>query len=415
MKYEIFVISILMILVLSMGCIGEKKVEIDDNNGIRINEFSVDPQTAEADDIVRFYLDIENVGGTTARCVKAELFGVDSWYDANGNPISYPLAFGGEFFNFRFTNINGAFSICYNGNVIGNLLGKIFDTNVNTRDGVCYTKNREGSSFSMYVSNVWNDFSRGLCTAYQEAAIPSMKIFRDLAPPYPARNRPGDFVSAEWDLIPPTLPPGVEVTYPVTARVSYFYSTSANINIRAFNKAEYKRMTDLGKQTQFPVEVTNSPGSPIKVFVKKGTSPIVVNQQALSVPGSSPYEFATYSIEFRNVGNGYPLPIENDVYGRSGLIFGTIELRGPGAFFYDCMGQRHQQGYVWGDALFISGELARLRSDNTAPFSCTIAIDRSQWINRPKDTISLVFNLHYVYYVEKEISVKVIGMEEPVF
>src|SRR3989338_1575905 len=77
-------------LVLISGCINnERKPTFDANNGIIINEFSAEPVPAKAGDLVSFFVDIENVGGTTAKDIKVSLYGVENmWEDRNGNKIT---------------------------------------------------------------------------------------------------------------------------------------------------------------------------------------------------------------------------------------------------------------------------------------------------------------------------------------
>ncbi len=401
---KLYALLFISLLVLITACTGS--VRVDDNNGLVINKFSADPATAEIDDRVSFFLDVENVGGTTAQCVVEEIYGVDSWYTAEGLPIggaygSYPVRFGRENFEFTINNVNGNLQICYRGGLLGDLLGEIFNRDVNTQEQFCYARTRDGDeAFSAYVGGMWSEFSDGMCNAYTQASqqFSMIKVYPSIQPPLPQRNRAGQFVTSEWILRPPELPEGLEVDYPVTARVKYWYSSNANINIKAYNKDEYKRITDSGQQTQETMDVVNSFGSPIHITVQRGTNPIVVNQKTDGI------ELANYLVELQNTGAGFPLPITSDRYGETGLIFGTIEVRGPGAFFYDCLGQS-RTNYV-----FLDG-LTKMRTDNTAPFGCTIGIDRTQWADRPTDTISLVFNLHYVYYVDAQTTVKVLGVE----
>jgi len=65
----------LMIIVIS-GCIGQNEVKINANDGLSINSFVVEPSRIEYTDKADFYLEIENVGGTTASNIQAELYGV---------------------------------------------------------------------------------------------------------------------------------------------------------------------------------------------------------------------------------------------------------------------------------------------------------------------------------------------------
>src|SRR3989338_5477117 len=80
------IIILVAFIVFLSGCTSTGT--ISSNDGIAVNDFSVDPPSAEATDIVRFFMDAENVGGTTARCITTELFGVDSWQTADGQPIN---------------------------------------------------------------------------------------------------------------------------------------------------------------------------------------------------------------------------------------------------------------------------------------------------------------------------------------
>ncbi len=86
-KYLIFMV----LLVFSAGCItggGERKPTIDQNNGIIISSFTAEPLPAKSDDLVSFFADIENVGGTTATNVVVSLYGIENvWRDANNNVV----------------------------------------------------------------------------------------------------------------------------------------------------------------------------------------------------------------------------------------------------------------------------------------------------------------------------------------
>jgi hypothetical protein len=80
-KKQSFLVTItLFALVVASGCTGigqERAAKVDPNNGIVINEFSVDPPRAVfGEDTVSVYLEVENVGGTTAKNVEVKLTGV---------------------------------------------------------------------------------------------------------------------------------------------------------------------------------------------------------------------------------------------------------------------------------------------------------------------------------------------------
>jgi uncharacterized protein YraI len=68
---------ILLVLILVSGCL-QREVKIDKNNGLTINEFSVDPESVISGEEFIVYLEAENVGSTTARNVRADVYGA-SW------------------------------------------------------------------------------------------------------------------------------------------------------------------------------------------------------------------------------------------------------------------------------------------------------------------------------------------------
>lgn len=374
------------------GCVGGGPE--NPNNAIVINDFSVDPGLAEVDDIVYFFLDVENVGGTTAGCVTAELFGIESWYDESGQPLSYmrPWRTGGIGFAYS----SGRIAFNYWDPMKGFM-------------NIAYDR-RAGLSLSGYITDAWGQFTSRLCSATaglgQLEQFSEIKSLGDLRPAVPAQGKPGQSFTAQWIFKPPVLPEGVYTTYPVTARVSYLYTTNAHINLQAFNKAEEERRRALGEPSDLPLVVTTSHASPIQIAVVRGRNPIIVNQRQPN------FELANYLFEFRNIGNGWPLPFESDVRVPNGFIFATVELSGPGAYFYDCLGARS------GNEVFVSGDviqnLVKLRSDRRAPFSCTIAVDRAAWADKPMGTISLTFNLWYRYYTDAQTAVDVLGPQESI-
>ena len=72
----------LSLTVFSAGCIqgGNRTVTVSSTDGIVIKEFSTDLDRYEKAEPIPLYLDIENVGGTTANDVKLYILGA-SWDD----------------------------------------------------------------------------------------------------------------------------------------------------------------------------------------------------------------------------------------------------------------------------------------------------------------------------------------------
>jgi|GEM_PF-1452923 len=388
-------LSILAAVAIS-GCVGGT-VKTDGNNGLIVNSFSADPVQAEADDAVRFFLDVENVGGTTATCITSELFGVDSWRDELGMPITTfaPLT-RGLGVNIR----NGVISVC----------------GFYTVDYACfsYDTNNDDFGFSGFFGNSFSSFTNQICPAdaftSSSGRAGLTKFQPDLIPPNPSLGRAGQSFIPQWILRPPVLPEGVKSTFPVTARTSFFYKTNAQVNIQTFNKAEFKRRADLGQQTDYPLAMENSFGSPIQIAAVRGSSPIVVNTEALG----GLLQRESYVFEFINLGQGFPLPIVEDRPGstnpgfQSGFVETAVTINGPGAAFSDCLGQSGTTIFLGGQTL---ADLVQLRSDQTVPVSCQIVIDKAKWRDTPIGTISLTFSLWYRYYIDRTVNVEVIGVE----
>ena len=120
-----------------------------------------------------------------------------------------------------------------------------------------------------------------------------MKFQQVLTPPLPERNKAGQSWTAEWLLKPPVLPEGLKVDYPVTARTSYFYTSNAHVNIRAFNKDEYKRRQITGDSSisPGPLEMENVYAAPIQIAVTRGDNPMIINQD----PALGEIEYFSYT------------------------------------------------------------------------------------------------------------------------
>ncbi len=385
MKY----LLLLSLVVLSSGCVFSGGSDLPSADAIVVNDFRADPLLAEADDLVTFFLDIENVGGTTARCITSEIYGIETWYDDLGQPLTY----GG-------TWTTGGLGFSYTGN---GLSFSYFDSG----DGyTSFDFNRGfGTSLSSFVGGAWDQFSMQFCnSAGGWTQYSDIKYYDSMKPAVPAQNKPGQSFTTQWFMRPPILPEGVHVSYPVTARTSYSYTSNAVVNLQAFNKAEQQRREALGEPLDLPLIVETSYASPIQIAPIRGVNPIVVNQRQ---PG---FELVNYLFEFQNVGSGWPLPIDSDAYGQNGFIFATVELNGPGATFYDCLGANSgTEIFVYGNAI---QNLVKLRADRTAPFGCTIAVDRASWTDKPIGSISLTFNLWYRYYTDAHTVVDVIGPQD---
>ncbi len=397
-KKDILFLSAMAALVFVSACVSQTSQL---NNGIIVNQFSGDPSSVDAEDTVNFLLDTENVGGTTARCVVSELFGVDGWRGSDGLPLTSYKFIGGR--GLTFSYIQGSFNICYS------------DINTGAASGLaCFSYVKGGGvSLSGFVNNAFGSFANQFCNSYQ-SLDPQLRLIQftpELTPPVPERNKPGQSFIRTWNLKPPILPEGVTSDYKILARTSFFYTTNAHMNLDAWSRQEEKTRLDKGLSVTLPVVVDNSEG-PIQVFVTSARNPVVVNPQSYS----GPLQFENIRFEFANVGQGFPLSTSGvELPGGlpatdRGFIFATISVNGPGVFFSDCLGQSGvTEVLLTGDVV---ANLVRLRgSTQSVPIACEIAIDRTQFATKPIASISFDVNLFYRYFVDSETLVHVRGVE----
>src|SRR3989338_1642208 len=83
-------IILIFAIIAIAGCTGfGRSVNADANNGISIVLFAASPAEERSGGLILFDLEIENVGGTTARNVRADLFGVErQWRNTDGSLIT---------------------------------------------------------------------------------------------------------------------------------------------------------------------------------------------------------------------------------------------------------------------------------------------------------------------------------------
>ncbi len=421
MKRPVLLPLALLAIIFVSACVGSTTT-IDPNNGLKINEFSADRTIAEPTDLVSFFADVQNVGGTTASCVRAQLLNVDSWRTTSGDTLSLQ---GISDFN--------AIGFASSGSFFGNLcIGRNFCVSV--------AKGASGVSLSGFIGNIFSDLSKeAICNKNlfkNDAKLQQVfKFQEELARPDKERNRPGQSFTADWTLAPPVLPEGLRTEFHPAVRVTYVYKTTASIKIPVMTKNEFESRINLGKPIDSAISVDHPlGGAPIKVAVTRATSPIIVNTDPDAMR-LNPLEKATYIIELQNVGDGIPTPAEftgapGQTGKEGGFILGAITLSGSGVQFDDCLGTGVSAALNRGQiaapvfvtpGLFTTGnqqlllggnsEILRLRSDKRAPFGCTLAIDRQAWTSRPFGEILMTFDLFYLYNVDKQTTVVVKGVE----
>lgn len=88
-KNKILIIVALIAIILLSGCVGEKP-KVDVNDGLQFNEFSSDFTEMYDDEGTNIYVEVQNVGGTTASGVRARLYGISAWTVTGNNPKNLP-------------------------------------------------------------------------------------------------------------------------------------------------------------------------------------------------------------------------------------------------------------------------------------------------------------------------------------
>ena len=226
------------------------------------------------------------------------------------------------------------------------------------------------------------------------------KELRTLKPPEPTRGVPGQRRLEQYTLITPPVPQGVSPTFTIEARVTYDYNTSGFIDIPAVSEDEWRRKQIL-KETISPPTVVNSAG-PIKMSMETRFSPIRIDTTS-----DEDTEIWPLKIILQNVGDGFPITPEDSetIRGAGGRITGTIQILGPGAEFSECLGETS------GTLIDLDSTevILKLRQDGSVPIACTISIDKGAWGDRPEDSVKLIFELFYRYYVSSAASIQVTG------
>ncbi|HLD85550.1 MAG TPA: hypothetical protein VI968_03265 [archaeon] len=245
------------------------------------------------------------------------------------------------------------------------------------------------------VEGQWRDSFGNLLTSTQARTYGRMER------PRPENNVPGDLKIAQFNFMTPNIPQGIAPSLPVEARVSFDYNTSGHMKLFVLNEDEFRRRQALQQATE-QAEIINSAG-PIKLSVPERfiTNPMVLgsNDEEETLP---------LMIQFMNVGNGFPITPEynGQIIGMGGKLTGQIELFGPpGVEFADCLGVSGGRSIDINDAQIP----LRIRDSGTVPIACSLKINKAQWGTRPIDSIQLVFNIFYRYYVYSRADVTVIG------
>lgn len=217
-----------------------------------------------------------------------------------------------------------------------------------------------------------------------------------LKAPDPQDNLPGDFKTTYWRLKTPDLPQ-IPYTFSVKAKVTYNYKTTGGIQIRALGQTYYRtEFLAKSKTVDNPMVVTNT-NAPVKILLPEKTNPLIIDDT------SEGDEMQTFPVRFilQNVGSGFPI-----TEGVPGRFYGKITMGGPFKF-RDCLDvQDSSEVEITENNI----ELAKLRPRSGAvTISCELEVSKSLWQGRQEESINILFDLFYRYYIDKEVSVKVFG------
>jgi hypothetical protein len=207
-------------------------------------------------------------------------------------------------------------------------------------------------------------------------------------------NIPGQFHTFEWTVCVPDLPEGSHQTFPIIGRVEFDYASSAIATIPVLTRSEYSRRIRAGIHYPTETRSTNTRG-PIHVTID-GEAPMIITSTR---PGE---EITSYRITFSNVGDGVPITDNKD-----GLLNGEVSINGFNAYLKECFGKKMPEN----TKKFIFKDLVYLRKGESITKGCKIAVSRDQWKVMTEDTITLIFDLNYRYYIQKTISITAYGQE----
>ena len=395
-KVIIILLAVVLVVVVS-GCTAPPT---GSNDGVSIASFNAEPYNVDENDIVSFNLDVENVGTTTASCVRADLLNVEGWRQQGSSITANIEGFYGEW------DIESGEWKVY----------KKFRIDpckipwLNTIPGVCNLppitvdmdcSGRDGCDLDVF----WGDYKDKIACSTDTLNPYTSKWGKETLSPRVVSSdgraeQPGDFRNTEWAISPPDLPEGTSSTYNAIARVTYLYKTTGSINIPALSEDEYDRIYTRGTTVTEPVLEEYS-DSPVRLEIERIRSPIVVQVPDYRL-GKQDIQVETIKFKLKNIGSGFP--ITGNV---NGLIVGSIELSGVGVEFENCL------GVTSGKKVLIDGSKAdKIRLNlpsGERSFGCNIKINIAPWEGIPRGTISMLYDLRYQYYTEKSVQVTVEG------
>lgn len=211
---------------------------------------------------------------------------------------------------------------------------------------------------------------------------------KDMKPADTTRGVPADRKVFTYRLLAPTLPRGQSETDEFTGRIYYDYQTVARGTVWAYSEAESDAVRNSGGALQ--KSSFTSSKAPISVDISVGPDPPIVTA------GDNTFSM---SIILNNVGGGtvYKTGVLNYTLGYEGIALGTDDLNhvyvniggASGLSFSGCTADQE-----------IIGQKTTL--------ICDVTVD-SGHIPPTKTGFSPVITISYGYYVDKKVSLEVVG------
>ncbi|MBI5061026.1 MAG: hypothetical protein HZB67_01815 [Candidatus Aenigmarchaeota archaeon] len=219
----------------------------------------------------------------------------------------------------------------------------------------------------------------------------------DMKAPDPQYNMPGGYKTTYWKLKTPEVPQ-LTMSFPVKAKVTYMYKTTGAIQVKSFGSTYYEtEYLAKGKTLTDAMTVTNT-NAPVKILLTDKTPPIIVDDSM------DADEMQSFVIRFKlqNVGSGFPV-----TEGVPGRFYGNINIAGGPFKFKDCLGVIDSSEVEINED---NVDLAKLKlRSGEVTISCEVEVSKSAWASRQEETMNMLFDLYYGYYVDKEVSVKIFG------
>ncbi len=207
----------------------------------------------------------------------------------------------------------------------------------------------------------------------------------------PKEGIPSSPRTITWHVTAPQLPEGVKQPFQITARVVYHYKSNAAGKIDVYSDEEWRRTMSQNPTASTVVPVQNSPG-PIHVSII-GPSAVKLSSYQDGIP---------LNIKISNSGSGYPIKDVNSW--DKPQLSGTITVIGGGTI--QCY---NDDGTQTGKSSSVTLNDMDMRYRKPKSISCQLYPDLQ---GQPYEPVTISFSFDYNYYVQKSLTINVIGKKQ---